>query len=71
MPLAILIPEKLHCHGKYLYTYIYIFFFFFERVVIIHVAYKVFQDYIKLVSPFIWPFVSPYVRPSVRPFVNF
>ena len=36
----------------------------------IHMAYKVFQEYIKLVSLSIWPFVNLFVRPSVRPFVN-
>ena len=45
--------------------------FLFERVLIIHMAYKVFQKYINLVCLFIWPFVSLFVRPYVRLFVNF
>ena len=62
------IPRILHCRGICLYPFIYIFLF--ERVSIIHKAYKVFQEYINLVSLSIWPFVSLFACPSVRPLVN-
>ena len=69
-PKAVLIPGKLHFRGICLYP-VKIYSFLFERVLIIHMAYKVFQEYINLVSPSIWLFVSLFIRPSVHPFVNF
>ena len=45
--------------------------FLFERILIMHIAHKVFQEYINLVSLSIWPFVSLFVCPSICPFVNF
>ena len=47
------------------------YIFLFETVLIIHMAYKVFQEYIYLVCLSILPFVSFFFRPSVPPFVNF
>ena len=44
------------------------YIFLFETVLIIHMAYKVFQEYIYLVCLSIWLFVSLFVCPSVRPF---
>ena len=48
-----------------------LYFFLFEWVLIIHMAYKVSQKYINLVSLSIWPFASLFVRSSVRLFLNF
>ena len=48
-----------------------LYYFHFERVLIMRVTYKVFQEYMNLVSFSVWPFVSLSIRPSVRPFVNF
>ena len=52
------------------YVCILLLYSFSERVLIIHMASKVFQGYINLVPLPIWPFVSLFVRPSVYPFVN-
>lgn len=67
-PEAIFLPGKLHCLGTILY---HVIIFLYERVLIIHMAYQVFQEHIILVSLCIWPFVSLLVHPSVHPFVNF
>ena len=44
--------------------------FLFERVLIIHMAYKVCQKYNNLVLLSIWSFVSLFIRLSVSPFVQ-
>ena len=65
---VILIPKIIL--SRYMFVSCY-YIFLYERVLIIHMAYKVFQECIHLVSLYIWPFLSLFVRPSVRPFVNF
>ena len=40
-------------------------------VAIQSISYKVFQEYISLVSLSIWPFVSLFICPPVRSFVYF
>ena len=72
MTLKPFITRKLHCRGICFVSCYYIFLF--ERVYIIHMAYKVFHEYISVVSLSIWPFVSllfVHVRPPARPFVYF
>ena len=68
-PSAILISGKIKLLW-YLFVSCY-YIFLFERVLIIHMAYKVFQEYINIVSLSICPCVSLFICPSVCPFVNF